>query len=154
MKYRKYKEQRQKAFNALPIFYAFSRDQFKELMEAHGQRETDTDKLICIGGGGYMMKADEHLLDEFLENDNLAELMEEDPEFAEDAFYYEMGNHEYHINWQGDWDVVNCFGSVEYDEGAGGMTYLCRMGYSERVMRAYENARRNFLRDAEEHDWY
>ena len=28
-----------------------------------------------------------------------------DYEHAYDAFFYEMGNHEYHINWQGDWDA-------------------------------------------------
>lgn len=154
MNYREYKEQRQKEFNALPIHFAFSTDRFREEMEAMGLTEGDTDQIIAVGGGGFMKKEDEHLLDEFLESDHLKDLMEEDPKFAEDAFYYEMANHEYHINWQGDWDVVSCFGSVKYEEYTGGMTYLCRMGYSESVMRAYEQARKRFLRDAEEHDWY
>ena len=33
-----------------------------------------------------------------------------DPEFAKSAFRYEMDNHEYSINWDGDSDVLNCFG--------------------------------------------
>ena len=33
-----------------------------------------------------------------------------DPEFAKSAFRYEMDNHEYAINWEGDADVLSCFG--------------------------------------------
>lgn len=28
---------------------------------------------------------------------------------------YEMANHEYAINWQGNWDVLSCFGNIKYD---------------------------------------
>ena len=36
------------------------------------------------------------------------------PDFAEGAFLYEIGNNEYMINWQADYDVCSCFGYVEY----------------------------------------
>ena len=41
-----------------------------------------------------------------------------DPKFAEEAFLYEMDNHEYCINMTGDIDVLQCFG-IPYDEHEG-----------------------------------
>lgn len=38
-----------------------------------------------------------------------------DPDFAEPAFRYEMDNHEYAINWDGDDDVLGCF-NLEYED--------------------------------------
>ena len=38
-----------------------------------------------------------------------------DKEFAEAAFLYEMDNHEYAINWDGDDDVLRCFG-LDYED--------------------------------------
>ena len=42
-------------------------------------------------------------------NEELHEALK-DEEFAEAAFLYEMNNHEYAINWDGDDDVLDCFG--------------------------------------------
>ena len=39
----------------------------------------------------------------------------DDYDFWFTAFRYEMANHEYPINWQGNWDVLSCFGKIEYD---------------------------------------
>jgi hypothetical protein len=41
-----------------------------------------------------------------------------DKEFAYEAFMYEMDNHEYAINWDGDADVLACFNLIyaELDE--------------------------------------
>ena len=42
------------------------------------------------------------------------------PEYWKNAFLYEMCNHEYGINWQGDFDVCSCFGDCsgvrDYDD--------------------------------------
>ena len=38
-----------------------------------------------------------------------------DEDFAEAAFLYEMDNHEYAINWDGDEDVMSCFTIYEDD---------------------------------------
>ena len=38
-----------------------------------------------------------------------------DKEFAVAAFRYEMDNHEYAINWDGDADVLGCFGLTTED---------------------------------------
>ena len=38
--YKKYKENRQKAFNKLPIYWAFGEQQFKELLQKLGLQDT------------------------------------------------------------------------------------------------------------------
>lgn len=60
-----------------------------------------------------------------------------DYERAKDAFKYEMFNHEYPINWQGDFDVISCFTSVKY-KGDG--TELDQTGWSDEIKRAYCDA--------------
>lgn len=158
MTYRELKEQRQAAFNALPIFYAFGQRQFREAMEARGLTEADTDQVYAIGGGGYYLKKDADVIADFMlkqaeSDDQFRELMN-DEAFAEGAFYEEMANHEYHINWQGAWDVTNCFGTCEYVEGGNGVYYLKKMGYGPATLRAWQRAHARFLNDAQENDWY
>lgn len=154
MTYKEYKENRQKSFSDLPIFWAFSMDQFREQMEKRGLTENDTDKIYAFGGGGYYLRSDAPVIRAYFEKkDPLPELMA-NYDFAYEAFMYELGNHEYHINWQGNWDVMNCFGNVEYEEGKGGRAYLRDMGYGGETEKAWCNARKDFLRMAEEKDWY
>lgn len=44
------------------------------------------------------------------------EELKNDFAFHVGAFMYEMANHEYAINYyQGNWDVLSCFGNIEYD---------------------------------------
>ena len=77
-----------------------------------------------------------------------------DSAFAEEAFYYEMCNHEYGINSQGDWDVCSCFGDCQYSPEKGGKEYLLDMGYGDTAIGAYLRARRRYYRDAEENEWF
>ena len=76
------------------------------------------------------------------------------PEFAESAFYYEMGNHEYHINWQGDWDVCSCFGDCEYSDGKTYVDYLKEIGYTQETINAFKLAKKRFHSDCIKNDWY
>lgn len=130
MTYQEYKKARQDEFNNLPIFFAFSNEQFKRAMEERGLTENDVDKVYRFGGtGGFYLKKDADVIRNFMNKpDKLNEYMK-NPEFAESAFYYEMGNHEYHINWQGDWDVCSCFGDCEYSDGKTYVDYLKEIGY-------------------------
>lgn len=148
MTYEEYKNQRQAEFDALPIFFAFSAAQFSEAMKKRGLTENDTDKICRIPGGGFCLKTDVPKIRAFVNKpDPLRELMN-DPEFAESAFYYEMGNHEYHINtYQGDWDVCSCFGSCDYEEEKDYRDYLKEMGYSPEVISAFRIARDHFYED-------
>lgn len=155
MTYSEWLKERQDEVNKLPIFYAFSDEQFEREMSKRGLTVDDTDKLYRLGNsGGFYLKTDAPIINAFLEKeDELPKLME-NLEFAEQAFYYEMGNHEYHINWQADWDVCSCFGACEYGEDKGYVDYLKEMGYSDEVIQTYRKARKKFLKEAEEKGWY
>ena len=60
------KRQHQAEYNAFPIGFAFSRDQFKSMMEAWGLTEHDTDKIVSCGMGGYLRKTDVEAYKEML----------------------------------------------------------------------------------------
>lgn len=60
-----------------------------------------------------------------------------DYESAKEAFKYEMRNHEYAINWQGDWDVIRCFANVDGEDAE---DMLPKTGWSPEAMRAYRDA--------------
>lgn len=150
MKYQEWTKKRQDEFNALPIRFAFSNAQFKEMMEGWGLTENDTDKIYKLGNGGFYQKKDAQLIrDYFNKSSGLDELMD-DEEFAIDAFEYEMANHEYAINWQGDWDVCDVFskGELKYGEDKTYVDYLTEMGHAEWIG-AYRKARKNHFKMAE-----
>lgn len=152
MTYAEYRNKRQTECNALPVFFAFSDEQFEKHLAERGLKTTPEDlkKLCQFGNGGFYLKSDSDKIRNFIESDNLDELMK-DPEFAEDAFYYEMGNHEYAINWQGDWDVCSCFCNCKYDDNKSGTDYLRENGYAEEIINAYISARKRHMNDAK--DW-
>ena len=78
----------------------------------------------------------------------------QDDEFAESTSYYEMSNHEYHIDWHGDWDVCSCFGNCEYGEDKDYSDYLREMGYSDKVIQAFKRAKSRFWKYCEENDMF
>ena len=113
------------------------------------------DDLVRFAPGGYMRRSDVGALKDLLkrQTQELTERMST-YDFAFAAFLYEMGNHEYHINGQADWDVVSCFGTVEYDDEKGGLSYLRDLGYPQETLRAYEDARREYFRQCDENGWW
>ncbi len=154
MNYKEWKDSRQGEFNKLPIFFAFGDRQFKDQMEKRGLTENDTDQVYALGAGGYCLRKDANVVrDWFNKPDELPALMK-NHDFAVGAFRYEMGNHEYHINGQGDWDVCQCFGDCEYDYWKSGADYLKEEGYSEEVVGFYQEAKRLFYKDVNENDWW
>ena len=154
MNYKEYREQKQAEVDALPLAFAFSDEQFNEGMRKLGLNPEDTDKIVAVPGGGFCRKEDAKHVFETLSWGKLVDLMK-DPEFAEDAFYYEMCNHEYGINWEADYDVVECFpGNSEYEEDKSGAEYLKERGYSEEICKAYSRARKRYFADAIKNDWF
>ena len=162
--YQEYKDARQAEFDALPIFWAFGDWQFNEQCEKLGiEPEKAGDYLYRFGGNGFYLKSDAEKIHAFInKEDPLDELMK-NPDFAYDAFYYEMGNHEYHINYQADWDVCNCFCSKgelpyygnTYDlEKSEMQKYFEYLGWGTEIQQAYRKARRDFYKKAEENDWF
>ena len=82
---------------------------------------------------------------------------EKNYEYWFDAFYYELGNHEYHINsYQGDYDTLSAFGNIEWhDQGPEARKkYFEELGFSETQIRAFNDARKKYLEDAYKNDWY
>lgn len=113
-RYADLRTRQQKEVNDFPMMFAFSNKQFEEGMRKLGLEPTDTDKIYSIGAGGFIRRSDSKAMHEMFDRHH-AELDEamKDEEFAYEAFLYEMDNHEYAINWDGDADVLSCFGLSE-----------------------------------------
>ena len=156
MTYKEYKDRRQSAFNSLPIFFAFTDEQFEREMKKRGLTAADTDQVYRCDQVFYLKK-DADVVRAWLSKDHdaeLREMMKNDPAFAEDAFFFEMGNHEYFINYQAAWDVCSCFGDVEYGEEKRYRDYLAELGFSEETMQAYERAKTRLFNEWNEHDFF
>lgn len=161
MKYTEFKDMLQNKVNDLPMFYAFSNEQLDNALDDMGLSLKDMkgNKIVRIGFGAYCLKRDiDSILRELNKVDEMKRDFIKDYEHAYDAFMYEMGNHEYHINWQGDWDVLSCFGLdddvCEYEDGKDVDEYMDAMGLSPVTKAAYHDARGDFLRIADEKGWY
>ena len=73
--------------------------------------------------------------------------MESDPEYLKTAILYEMHNHEYGINWQGNWDVLSCFGPIRYNENDNPLPYFDQLGWTDSQRAAFWSARRQYNRE-------
>ena len=104
-KYAELREKHQNEFDKFPMKFAFSDKQFKEAMESLGLAESDTDKIIGIGEGGFIRKSDlkaytemcqkaKKEIQEAIDNDKTGE------GFIKDMFKYELENHEYCITYE------------------------------------------------------
>lgn len=127
----------QKEYEDFPIAYAFSDKQLEEALI-----KLNAEKSECVtvfGHGDIVKKTDVPALYSMLKR-HTKELHEalQDKEFAEAAFLYEMDNHEYAINWDGDADVLACF-SIDKNQ-------LVEMGLDT----AYRKARIAHMKHAEE----
>lgn len=152
MTYKEYREARQKAFNELPIFYAFSNEQFEEEMNKRGLTINDTDKVYKCGNGGFYLKSDSDKIKAWADREDPIDELMKDHDFAVSAFRYEMDNHEYAINYyQGDWEVCGCFVKTKWGEDKDYTDYLTEAG-REDLIPAYEEARRSHYKAAE--DWF
>ena len=143
MTYQEYTNARQKAWNELPIFYAFGQEQFDKALQEHGYKEKD---IVNLGYGAFCERNAIPVIREFMAADSLDELMK-DYDFSYDAIYYEMANHEYHINLEGDYDVLSCFGSIDWHE-EDLAAYFKELKWEPQTIKAYVNARRDFLDNA------
>lgn len=101
-------KKQQQELEDFPIAYAFSDKQLEEALAKLGAKKEEC--VTVAGHGDIMKKTDVPAFFEMLKR-HKAELHEalKNEEFAEAAFLYEMDNHEYAINWDGDADVLACF---------------------------------------------
>lgn len=73
------------------------------------------------------------------------ELRQNDFNALVSAFVYEMRNHEYAINWQGNWDVLSCWGNIKYDEQDRPDAYFDQLNFSPKQREAFWQARREYM---------
>lgn len=130
-------EKHRKEISDFPIAYAFNEQQLKEALEKLGATK---DECVTIFNHGDIVKKEN--APKFLKmlkrhTDEVKDLLK-DEEVAEAAFLYEMDNHEYAINWDGDDDVLRCFG-LDFDD-------LKAMG----LLNAYRRARNAHMKHAQE----
>lgn len=156
--YEEFKQAQQKeldAFMEKHVFFAFSNEQFRDGLEKLDLAHDD--KVVSIGAGGFCRKSKAKdfiaLLDK--KRRGLSERMV-DFDFAYYAFMQEMQNHEYEINWQGNWDVLSKFGSIEYSDEAedNPVIYMDALGFGDETRRAFVNARSDYRKLCEDNDWF
>lgn len=101
-------ERHQKEVNDFPIAFAFNSEQ---LAEALKKLDATLEECVVMDWGAIIRKTDKGDYLNLFKRHRI-ELMDamKDESFAESAFLYEMDNHEYAINWNGDEDVLSCFG--------------------------------------------
>lgn len=120
-----------------PIAFAFSEEQLVEALKKLGA--TKEECVTLANCGDIMKKTDVPAFETMIERHKkeIYELLKNEQD-AEEAFLYEMDNHEYAINWSGDEDVLECF-NLNYDK-------LEKMG----LLPAYLRARRKHMKHAEQ----
>ena len=104
MKYLKLKEKHQKEINDFPFGFAFSNEQFKDMMKKFGLKEKDTDKIYSIGTGGYIKKTDSEAMHNMFkrhreEMENEIQNDKDGTGFIYEMFRYELSNHEYCVTY-------------------------------------------------------
>lgn len=91
----------------------------------------------------------DHLIELHIGLEKAKDTSEESEEYMEEAFLYEMNNHEYAINYyQGDWEVCGCFGNCKWGESKNYIDYLTEMGKAN-LIPVYERARKRHYKNAE-----
>lgn len=108
------KKQHEKEINEFPMFFAFSDERFYKGMEKLGLNKDDTDKIVSIGGGGYIRKSDVDKWNNMItgyEDKKQAAMNDEKTgqQYIIDMFVYELNNHEYSYT-QNISDTLDCLG--------------------------------------------
>lgn len=86
----------------------------------------------------------EHHIDLMNQLNNAKDKRNEDFEYWVSAFKAEMWNHEYAINWQGDWDTLSAFGNIRWHDGDL-KAYFAELGFTETQKSAYYTARAEYF---------
>ena len=151
--YADYRKQKQEEFNKLPLFFAFSDAQLQKELN---KRKATTDDICSIDCRAFCLKSDLQIIKNYLDkaDENELEKLMQDENFAKSAFRYEMENHEYFINMQGDWDVCQCFGECKYSNRKTYADYLQEIGYTENVIKCFEKARKEYYNYCLENDLF
>ena len=110
--YKQLQAKHEKEYNEFPFGWAFSKEQFEEMLDKHNWRG---EKLLSIGGGGFIRSADEKALDEMLarHKKEMQEFRKNQKELVK-GFVLEMRNLEYAYS-ESDDEVLSRFGYTVKD---------------------------------------
>ena len=133
-------EKHRQEIDEFPIAYAFNEEQLKKALKKLGVDSTE--ECVTVFGNGDIVKKENapKFIDMLKRHTDEVRNAMKDEDFAEAAFLYEMDNHEYAINWDGDDDVLNCF-AMNFDD-------LNELN----LMNAYRRARDAHMKHAKEWD--
>lgn len=124
--------------NNFPIKFAFSDEQLKDAL-----KELDADINDCtsvVGIGDVIRKKDvPNYIDMLKQQKDEIDELTKDHELMYEAFLYEMDNHEYAINWEGDAEVLGCFGMNERLLEEKGLLSEYRRAQSQHYKKMMEN---------------
>ena len=139
--YQDMKARQQKEINGFPKAFAFSDRQFAEGMRALGLDPADKDKIVFIGGGGFIRKTDEGDFQAMFQRHRLGRKAAMDADQTGDGdllemFRCELSNHEY--GYTRDAEPALMVLGVAWED----------IGGDERLMHAFETACR------QEAEWY
>lgn len=98
--YEQLRDKHQAELNAFPMKFAFSNQQFEEGMAEFGLTKSDTDKVVKIPCGGFILKTDVDAFKSMFKrhDDERAAAIKQDKTgdgYIYDMFDYELGNHEF-----------------------------------------------------------
>ncbi len=104
-KYDEVKEKHQKIVNEFPMKFAFSDEQFNQGMKELGLDPKDTDKVVSIGGGGFIRKSDAKKFGDMWdslrkEHNDLINADKTGEGYIKDMFVSELENHEYGYTYE------------------------------------------------------
>lgn len=145
-RYEEIKNKHQKRVNEFPLGFAFSNQQFKDMMEKWGLSENDTDKIYSMDGGMFIRKDD---LEEYnkmwneirKEHNDLIKQDKIGDGYIKDMFSYELANHEYCITHELD-DTLDAL-ELTYDQVLN----------TPNLKHGLELARKGILEKGNEHDY-
>ena len=80
--------------------FAFNNEQFKEGMEKLGLDAKDTQKVLSIGGGGFIRRTDSDAFGAMFDRIHAEEAeARKNDDYLFQMFSYELANHEYCYTW-------------------------------------------------------
>ena len=111
-KYLNIRKKHDQELDDFPIKYAFSDEQLKDVLK---ELDADIDECTSVAGIGDVIRKKD--VPDYInmikrQKDEIDELTK-DHDLMYEAFLYEMDNYEYAINWEGDAEVLGCFGMNE-----------------------------------------
>lgn len=115
--YAEMSKRHQEETNALPMYWAFSDEQFDKKLKELGLTRKDTGKLCKTFGGGFCLASDAKMIADTLirhrkELEAAIKADETGDGFIKDMFLYELRNHEYTYTLDTE-ETLNAFGFSE-----------------------------------------